>query len=169
MKLLKLFFVTVFIALLCSCGVYSFRDTAIDYSKYKTIKINLIENKARYINPLLANKITDVLQQKVLNRTKLIRTNNEDAHLQITGYITNYDPTQTVGISNQQSTTNRLTVTVHIIKKDLIENKTDEFDISRNFDFSANSALQDVESALTDKDIVPLMTDDIFNKLFSNW
>ena len=167
----RFYIVTLFITLigLASCGVYSFKDVSIDYSKYKTIKIGFIENKARYINPQLSTKLTDKIQQKIINQTKLLRTNNDNAHLDLSGYITNYDPSQTVGISNQQTTTNRLTVTVHFILKDNIENKTQEFDITRNFDFSASLSLQQAEASLLDKDVIPTITDEIFNRIFSNW
>lgn len=102
---------------LTSCGVYSFRDVSIDYSKLKSIKIGFIENKARYVNPQLSPKLTDKIQQKITNQTKLVRTNSDDASLNLSGYIATYDPSQTVGISNQQTATNRLTVTVHIVLK----------------------------------------------------
>ena len=171
----KYFNLRVFILMLVlyccitSCGVYSFKDISIDYSKVKTIKIGFIENKARYINPQLSVKLTDKLQQKISSQTKLTRTNSDDAHWQITGYISNYDPSITVGISNQQSTTNRLTVTVHIILKKVVENTTQEFDVTRNFDFDANLSLQQAETQLLDKDVIPTITDEIFNKIFSNW
>ncbi len=170
MKFYKLFYICTILFVCCtSCGVYSFKDVSIDYNKYKTIKIGFIENKARYINPQLSTKLTDKIQLKIVNQTKLIRTNNDDAHLQLSGYISNYDPSQTVGVSNQQTTTNRLTVTVHLIVKDIIENKTDEFDVTRNFDFSANQTLQEAEGRLIDEQVVPSITDEIFNKLFSKW
>lgn len=152
-----------------SCGVYSFRDVSIDYSKIKSIKIGFIENKASYVNPQFSTKLTDKIQQKIMNQTKLQRTNNDNAHLQLSGYISTYDPTQTVGISNQQSTTNRLTVTVHITVKNTVENTTQEFDVTRNFDFDANLTLQQAEARIMDNEIVPTITDEIFNKIFSNW
>lgn len=165
------FFATLlfsFTFIIQGCGVYSFKDVSIDYSKIKTIKIGFIENKARYVNPQLSPKLTDKIQQKIVSQTKLSRTNSDDAHLQITGFISNYDPSQTVGISNQQTSTNRLTVSVHIILKNTIENKTEEFDVSRNFDFSANLSLQQAEGQLLDE-VVRNLTDEIFNKIFSNW
>lgn len=165
--LVKIFF--IFSIFLFSCGVYSFRDVSIDYTKLKTIKIGFIENRARYINPQLALKLTDKIQQKIINQTKLIRTNSEDANLSLSGFISNYDPSQTVGISNQQTATNRLTVTVHIIIKNNVDNKTQEFDVTRNFDFDANLSLQQAEAQLLDKDVIPSLTDEIFNKIFSNW
>lgn len=157
------------IVLQFSCGVYSFKDVSVDYTKYKTIKIGFIENRARYINPQLSTKLTDKIQQKIISQTKLLRTNNDDASMVLSGYVVNYDPSQTVGISNQQTATNRLTVTVHFILKDNIENKTQEFDVTRNFDFAATLSLQQAEALLLDKDVIPTITDEIFNKLFSNW
>ena len=154
---------------IASCGVYSFKDVSIDYSKYKTIKIGFIENKARYINPQLSTKLTDKVQQKITNQTKLTRTNNDDANLILTGYVSNYDPALTVGISNGQTNVNRLTVTVHISLKYTADNKTQEYDVTKNYDFDANKSLQDVEASLLDSRIVPEISDEIFNKLFSNW
>lgn len=142
---------------------------SIDYSKLKTIKIGFIENKARYINPQLSTKLTDKIQQKIVNQTKLTRTNNDDASLQLSGYISNYDPSQTVGISDAQSVTNRLTVTVHINVKNTVDKTNQEFDVTRNFDFSATQSLQDVEGKLIDEQVLPTIVDAIFNKLFSNW
>jgi len=159
--LLPLFF------LLTGCGIYSFRDAVIP-DNVKTVKIGFIENKARYVNPQLAPLLTDKLLQKIIGQTKLTRTNSDDAHYQIFATITNYDPTQTVGVSAQQATTNRLTVTVHVVLKKTLDNKEQEFDVTRNFDFSANLSLNQAEGQLME-DIVRNITDDIFNQIFSNW
>ena len=156
-----------FVIAITSCGIYSFKDAVIP-ENVKTIKIGFIENKARYVNPQLAPLLTDKLQQKILGQTKLTRTNSDDAHYQIFATITNYDPTQTVGVSDRQASTNRLTVTVHVVLKKTLENKEQEFDVSRNFDFSANLSLSQAEAQLID-DIVRNISDDIFNQIFSNW
>jgi hypothetical protein len=134
----------------------------------KTVKIGFIDNKARYVNPQLAPLLTDKILQKIINQTKLTRTNSDDAHYQIFATITNYDPSQTVGVSSQAAASNRLTVTVHVVLKKTLENKELEFDVSRNFDFSANLTLNQAESQLMDE-IVRSITDDIFNQIFSNW
>lgn len=154
-------------AVLTSCGIYKFRDATIP-ADVKTVNVKFIENRARYVNPQLAQKFTDKIQQKIIGSTKLTRTNSEDAHYVISGTITNYDATQTVGISAQQATTNRLTVTLHMILKKTLENKTEEFDVSRSFDFSSNLSLQQAEGQLLDE-VVRSLTDDIFNRIFSNW
>jgi len=151
-----------------SCGIYKFNDTGSIDPKVKTVKIEPIQNRARYINPQLGQKFTDKLQQKITSGTKLTRTNNDDAHYIISGTITTYDATQTVGISSQQATVNRLTVTLHMTLRKTLESKTDEFDVSRSFDYSANLSLQQAEGQLLDE-VVRTLTDEIFNHIFSNW
>ncbi len=149
------------------CRVYTFNDAVIP-SEVKTVKIGFFENRARYVNPQLSPKLTDKVQTKITSQTKLTRTNNDDAHYIINGTITNYDPSQTVGVSAQQASTNRLTVTVHIVFKKTLENKVEEFDVSRSFDYSANLSLQQAEGQLLDE-VVRTITDEIFNRIFSNW
>jgi hypothetical protein len=153
---------------LTSCGIYTLNDVSIDYTKIKTIKVFFIENKASYVNPQLSPKLYDKLQQKVTNSTKLTKTNSDDAHYQILATVTSYSGSQTVGVSAQQATTNRLTVGVHVVLKKTLENKTEEFDVSRSADFSANLSLQQAEGQLLDE-LVRNLTDEIFNHIFSNW
>lgn len=149
-----------------SCSVYKFRDIAIPDS-IRTIKVNFIENRAPYVNPLLSPRLTDRLKQKIITQTKLSQTNNDNADWDVKGYISNYT-SSTSGISQQQVATNRLTVTVHISVNDQKANKTQEYDVSRNFEYSATKSLSQAESELAD-DIIRGLTDDIFNRIFSNW
>jgi hypothetical protein len=164
----RLFYFLFFAFCISSCGVYSFRDKAsIDYTKIKTIKLTFIENKARYVNPQFAPALNDKLQQKIVGSTKLTRTNNDDAHYQISGYVSNYDVT-TANITTQQAVTNRLTVTVHIYFKNTVDNKSQEFDVTQSKDFSANLSLEQAQTSLQDE-MIRNLTDDIFNHIFSNW
>lgn len=163
---LKFLFLFCLVLLSNACGIYTFKDVSIDPA-IKTIKIGLIENRARFVNPQLSPQLTDKLQQKINQQTKLTRTNNDDAHLQISGYITDYSVT-TSGVTNQQAASNRLTVSVHISVRNAIENKTNEFDISRGFDFSSNLSLEQAQSGLQEE-ILRNLCDEIFNKIFSNW
>lgn len=149
-----------------SCHVYSFKDVSIP-PEVKTVRVGFIENKARYVDPQLSPRLTDRLQQKVTSQTRLTRVNSNDAHYQISGYISQ-DNISTSGISQQTAATNRLTIGVHITFVNTLTAKTQEFDISRNFDFSANLSRQQAEAALSE-DILRNLTDDIFNRIFSNW
>jgi len=156
-----------FIGLMISaCGVYTFKDVSIP-PEIKTIKLNFIENKARYVNPQLSPRLTNRLQDKIVNQTRLNRTESEDADWVVSGYINNYTVT-TSGISSQQASTNRLTVGAHIKLKDNKNLKEDEFDVTKSFEFNATQTLQQAEQALADQ-IIQGLSDEIFNRLFSNW
>ena len=156
----------LFLPFLFSCKIYKFNEATIP-ANIKTIKIAFIENRARYVNPQLSPQLTDRFQTKVVNQTRLTRTNSDDAHYQVSGYISDYS-VSTSGISNQQAATQRLTVSVHLTLRDLVNDKTEEFDVSRNFDFSARLSLQQAESTLNEE-IVRNLSDEIFNRIFSKW
>jgi hypothetical protein len=152
--------------LFSACKVYTFKDVSIP-PDIKTIKLAFIENKARYINPQLSPRLNDRLQQKVVGQTRLTRTTNDDADYVITGYISDYSVSLS-GISGQQASTNRLTVGVHLVLKDNKNAKENPFDVSKSFEFPGSKTISQVESTLTDE-IVRGVTDEIFNKLFSDW
>ncbi len=161
--LIALAVVTIFMA---GCGVYTMRDISIP-PEIKTIKVNLLENRATYVNPQLTPRLTNQLQQKVVNQTRLNRTNNDDADWIVSGYVSEYRVT-TSGISNQQASTNRLSVGVKITLKDNVNQKTVNYDVTKSFEFPATQSLQQAEQSLAD-DIVKGVTEEIFNRLFSNW
>ncbi len=153
--------------LFSGCKIYSFKDAVIP-TDVKTVKISPVENRATYINPQVAQKLYDKLQQKIIGSTRLTRTNNDDADYVISGTITTYNASQTVGVSSQQASTNRLTVTMHVVWRKNKTNETIEFDVSRSFDYSANLSLQQAEGQLLDE-VVRTLTDDVFNRIFSDW
>jgi hypothetical protein len=145
---------------------YSMRDVSIP-PEVKTVKVNYITNEARYINPQLSPKLTDKLRQKIVNQTRLSQTNSE-AHYEISGKITDYS-VSTSGISDQKSASNNLNVSVHIIFVNRLDNtKNFEADITRNFPFSATKSLTQAEQELAN-DIINNLSDEIFNRIFSNW
>lgn len=152
---------------LAGCKIYRFRDVNID-PDIKTVKVNYIENKARYKNPQLSPLLSDKLRQKINNQTSLTQIQGDDANLEISGTITEYNTT-TSGISNQQAATNRLIVSVSItIKNRLDDKKSREEVVSRNFDFAASLTLDQAEAQLNST-IIQNLTDEIFNRIFSNW
>jgi hypothetical protein len=154
-----------------ACGVYSFKDVSIP-PEVKSIHIGFIENRARYVDPQLSPQLTDKLKQKISSQTKLTQIQTENADYDVSAYVSDYNIT-TAGVANQTASINRLTVTVHLaLKNRLNEQKlgTPDFetDISRNFDFPATQSFTDAEVSLTPQ-IVQQLTDDMFNRLFSNW
>ncbi len=133
----------------------------------KTVKVNYIENRARYINPQLSPRLTDKLRQKIVNQTRLSQISG-DADYEISGQITDYS-VSTSGISNQQVTSNNLNVSVKIdFRNRLDEKKNLTTSITRNFPFSSSLSLSQAETQLNEQ-IVSNLTDEIFNKIFSTW
>ncbi|HEV2481733.1 MAG TPA: LptE family protein [Puia sp.] len=169
-----LFFVALFTLGLSSCKIYSFKDTSIP-PEVKTIHIAYIENRAPLVNPQLAPQLNDALRQKINNQaSRLSQVQTSDADWDVSGWVSGYSYT-TSGVANQQAASNRLTVTVHIVFKNHLDPTGKkvapadfEADVSRNFDFSANITISDAEAQLIPT-VVSNMTDEIFNKLFSNW
>ena len=153
--------------LLSSCGLYKFQDVSID-PEIKTVRVNYIENKARLLIPQLSPQLTDRLRQKINNQTRLTLVQADDAHYDITGWVSQVDVT-TAGVSEQRAASNRLIVSVHIILKNrLDDSKSFEADVSRNFDFSANMNFEQAQAQLLST-IVQNLSDEVFNRIFSNW
>jgi len=133
----------------------------------KTVKVNLFENRARYVNPQLTPKLTDKLRQKIVNQTRLSQTNNE-ADYEISGVITDYS-VSTSGISEKQTSSNNLNVTVHVIFVNRVKTTRNfEADVTRNFPFSASLSLQQAEAQLAEQ-LINNLADEIFNRIFSDW
>jgi len=145
---------------------YSLRDVSVP-DTIKTVKVNFLENKARYVNPRLSPTLTDKLRQKIVGQTRLTQTNGDNADWEISGYVNDYS-VSTSGISQQQSSINRLNVSVHITLFKRKGNDQKEFDVSHSFDFPASLTLQAAEAQLNDR-IIRDMTDEIFNHIFSDW
>jgi hypothetical protein len=169
-----LFFAVLICAGLSSCNIYSFKDVSIP-AEVKSIHISYIENRAPLVNPQLAPQLNDALRQKINNQaSRLSQVQSSDADYDVSGWVSGYSYS-TSGISNQQASSNRLTVTVHIVFKNHLDPTGKkvapadfETDVSRNFDFSANLSITDAEAQLIPT-VVSNLTDEIFNKLFSNW
>jgi tRNA U34 5-carboxymethylaminomethyl modifying GTPase MnmE/TrmE len=154
-------------ALLMLTGCYSFKDVSIP-PEVKTVKISYIENRARIVNPQLSQRLTDKLRQKIVNQTRLSQTNSEEAHYQISGQITDYYVT-TSAISGQRAAANRLNVNIKLIFKNLLDSKKNfDTELTRSFDYDASITLQQAENQLTEL-IVQNFTDEIFNRIFSDW
>jgi Lipopolysaccharide-assembly len=147
------------------CNIYKFKDVNIE-PEVKTVKVDAIINKARYVNPRLSPQLTDKLRQKIVGQTRLSPTNGE-AHYEITGEITDYY-VSTGSISQQQTTGSQLNVSVHITLFKRLDNKSKEFTVTRNFPYAATKTLQAAESELN-TEIIRNLTDEIFNQIFSDW
>lgn len=165
----------LYIILLLICGSftystckYGFKDVAPIPAEVKTFRVNYFENKAQYVNTQLSPQITERTKQKIIGTTRLRQTNSDDAHYDISGFISQYYAT-TIAISNNTSSGNRLNVGFHLVFRNTLDDtKSFEADLSRTFDFPATQSLADAERSLNEE-IIKNLVDEIFNKIFSNW
>ncbi len=150
------------------CGVYSFTGASIDPGA-TTVNIKPFQNKAPYVYPTLAQKLTDGLRQKVTSQAGLAQVNSDQVDYIFEGTVTDYS-TSTVAVQNvEQPATARLTITVKVEFTSNINPKnnfTQSF--SRSEEFSANKSLQQVQAGLVET-INKQLIDDIFNRAFVNW
>lgn len=149
---------------------YSTKDTSPIPPEVKTFRVTNFENKARYVDPQLAPQLTEKVKQKIISQTRLRQTNGDDAHYDISGYVSDYSIT-TSGIANQSAGTNRINVTFHLIFKNTIDpdpKKSFDADLTSNYDFPASQSLQQAQASKGDI-ILKTVTDAIFNRIFSNW
>ena len=159
------FLMTIFNFATCK---YSFKDTSPIPPDVKTFRVNYLENKARYVNTQLSPQLTEKLKDKIRGNTRLRQINDDSTHYDVSGYISDYT-VSTSGISANNASSNRLSVSFHLIFKNNLDlSKNFETDISTNYDFAATQSLQQAESTLT-PDIIKNTVDGIFNKIFSNW
>ncbi|MGJ7029999.1 LPS assembly lipoprotein LptE [Niabella hirudinis] len=148
------------------CGIYKFKDVSIP-DTIKVVRVGIIQNKASYVNPQLAPELTEKLKQKIVSQTRLKQTNGDDADWDINCTITTYS-FSTSGISNQRANTNRLNVGVHVDVRDNRSQKVSKYDVTRSFDYNGTLALQQAEQGLK-TEMLRSLSDDIFNRIFSNW
>lgn len=147
---------------------YGFKDVAPIPVEVKTFRVNYFENKAQYVNTQLSPQLTERLKQKIISTTRLRQTNNDDAHYDISGFVSQYYAT-TIAISNNTSSGNRLNVGFHLVfRNTLDDSKSFEADLNRTFDFPSTQSLADAERSLNEE-IIKNLVDEIFNKIFSNW
>ena len=149
------------------CGIYNFQGGKLNPG-LDTVSVELFENKSSIIVPTMAQDITEKLKDRFNGQSNLELV-TYDGDLAFSGEIKRYDVAPVAISGNETASQNRLTVTVGVVytcAKYPEEGWTSNF--SQFSDFPTTSNLSDVEDGLID-DILDRLTQDIFNKVLSNW
>lgn len=166
------------VCILCysSCAPYRFNDASIP-ENVKTIEFVKFDNRASYVNPQLASTLTQNMVSKTTQQTRLNVINSNNADWVVTGVITDYSVTTSVTTNApagstqpgaQQAAQNTLNVGVQITLVDNTTQEIKDFSASASQPFAATQTLQQAEQNLL-PEIVNILTQSIFNNLFSNW
>ena len=162
-KGLPILFITILIA---SC--YTFKGVSIDYTKVSTFSLGSFPNNSTNVVPTLSQDFKEALRLKILSESRLGST-TANADIEFNGSITGYQITAVAPQAGETTQFNRLTITVQI---DFVNNTDPEENWSQSFswlaDYDATKNLPDVQDALHDE-IITQLTENIFNKAFTNW
>lgn len=155
------------LALLQSCGVYSFTGTSIQ-PDVNTIEIATFEYRALKVNPTLSNDLSEAIRTQFRRMTRLEQVDH-DGDMELRGEIVGYDVSAQAITANEQAAQNRLTVSVKI---EFVNNKHPKDNVSQSFsayaDFDSSNSLESVQSTLC-TEIIDKLVEDIFNATVAQW
>lgn len=161
MKIIVLILITITIP---GCW-YSFTGVSIP-NDMKTLKIENFTNTSELVVPAFSQFFSQKLRDKFLAQSSLKQIDGE-ADLIIKGNITGYQIAPIALQGNDRAAQNRLTVNIEF---QLISNKFEDYNkvynVSNFVDFT--TAYSSAESQLI-QEISEKLSQDIFNKTFSNW
>lgn len=160
--------IVVAIGLCQGCTIkYSFSGASIP-ADAKTVSVDLFQNIAPQINPMLSNQFTEALKQRFTTQTRLSMV-DALGDFAFSGQITNYSVTAVAVQGNETAALNRLTISVMVRFSNAIDPKADfERSFSQYDDYDSNQNFSDVEDQLV-QNILEKLIDEIFNASAANW
>ena len=164
MKNLLIYLIIPFVFSGCSIE-YGMIDGSIEAD---TFSIEIFEEQAANAPAGYGATFTDYLKDFMISRTKL-NLKNDGADIEIFGKITYYYTSPVSVQADDAAAVNRLTVRVSVtVINNVNEEQSFESTFSQLSDFDANQDLASVQDELLD-DINAKLSQDIINKLTSNW
>ncbi|MDT8308495.1 MAG: LptE family protein [Bacteroidales bacterium] len=134
----------------------------------KTYSVQYFQNSASYVQPVLSQKLTDAIKDKIMSQSKLTLT-EEMGDLHFEGEITAYTVAPLAITGDDQAATNRLTIRINVrFYNKFKEEDNFESSFARYEDFSSDVNLADIEDQLMDA-IIEKLVDDLYNKALVNW
>jgi hypothetical protein len=150
-----------------ACGAYSF--TGGSTGDAKTIQVNFFPNQADLVEPSLSQRFTTDLQDLFTRQTNLTLV-NAGGDLQFEGEITGYRISPVTATANQSAAQNRLTISVNVRFTNLLVEKDNfekQFSFYHDYDAAAQLTGSVLEAAYDE--ILPRITQDIFNASVAKW
>ncbi len=166
-KNLYLFFSLLLILITVGCGAYSF--TGGNTGNAKTIQVNFFPNQAALVEPSLSQRFTQDLQDLFTRQTNLtlVRAGGD---LRFEGEIIGYRISPISATSNQTAAQNRLTISINVRFTNALEEKDDfEKQFSFYYDYGASQQLAGSVLEAAYDEILPRITQDIFNASVAKW
>lgn len=159
------------ISILLSAGCVKVRYTTTGASipaEASTFSVTYFDNNAPLVNPILSQKLTNAVIDKISSQTNLNLVNTiGDLHFE--GEIVGYETKPEAIMGDERAAMNRLTITINVRFFNSIEPDNDfETRFSRFQTYSSSESLSVVEDRLIDQ-INEELVEDIFNRALVNW
>ncbi len=156
------------IAVLSACSVrFTLKGSSVP-ENLKTFTVQYFENRAPLINPTLSQSFTEALKDRVTRESRLV-LETKDGDIEFKGTITGYSIRPMAIQADALSAETRLTVTVKVEYRNFKNPKDNwESQFSAYEDYPSERNINDIEGELTNL-IIEQLTEDIFNKAFSDW
>ena len=160
--------ITLICFTLTACKVkYAFGDT--NTGDAKTACVRPFTVQASLAPPGIGQVFSEKLQNVVLNQSRMELISNTDAHVQFEGMISGYSIAPVGVQQNDVSAQNRLLITVDVIFHNELDDKMDfQQSFQRFADFQSSTDISAVQDELI-AEIFDLISQDVFNRAFSNW
>ncbi len=153
---------------LAACTISITMSGAMIPEELKTFSVQYINNRAPLINANLSSTLTEALKDRISSESRLVMV-SDDGDVDFSGNITGYATKAMAIKADAVSAETRLTITVKISCRNSKDpQKSWEQSFSAYEDYDSEYNLSDVEDELVET-IVDELTENIFNKAFSDW
>lgn len=168
MKRIYTILLSLVVLVLSACTISITMSGASIPENLSTFSVQYINNRAPLINPDLSQKLTDGLKDRIQKESRLVLV-NEGGDIEFSGNITSYSTQPMALKADAVSVETRLSTTVKIRCRNFKDPKKDwEQTFTAYQDYDSENNLSDVEEELVTL-IVDELTENIFNKAFSDW
>lgn len=168
MKRIYTILLSLVVLVLSACTISITMSGASIPENLSTFSVQYINNRAPLINPDLSQKLTDGLKDRIQKESRLVLV-NEGGDIEFSGNITSYSTQPMALKADAVSAETRLSTTVKIRCRNFKDPKKDwEQTFTAYQDYDSENNLSDVEEELVTL-IVDELTENIFNKAFSDW
>lgn len=149
------------------CGTYSFTGASVP-AHLKTISIPVAEDRSPAAIPGLRESLTDNIIRKFINDNSLQVSERSTADAVLECVITSVTDAPAIVSAGEQISSRRLTISVKVIYKDLIQKKTIfENNFSNYGDYVPGEATNERENAIAGA--IDKISEDILLAVVSGW
>jgi len=166
---LKLWVLLGLSGLLGGCSVnFNFTGTGSVDTSLETLSVANFSNEAQIVVSYLAQEVTDQLQQRFLNQSRLTLTSGA-ADVELSGSVTRYTIQPVAIQGGDQAAQSRLTIDVRVVYENNVDpNDSWENTFSSFVDFDSEINFSSEEARLIDE-VLEQITQDVFTKSIGKW